>query len=131
VRLGLGEALSHASRQAYKYFLGRYDVQGPQIDWQGQRLRFKAVIDESGNSRKGRGEVEAQYKTLVQARYKQAGMRWHSEGLEPLLRVRCSLKDGRYWRLFGHWPNDVSAWQARRKQRRRAAQKASPPSGHR
>jgi len=43
VRIGLGEALSHASRQAYKYFLERYDVQDPQIEWQGQRLRFKAV----------------------------------------------------------------------------------------
>jgi hypothetical protein len=69
----------------------------------------------------GSGEVEAQCKTLVQARCKQAGMRWHSEGLEPLLRVRCSLKDGRYWQHFGHWPDDLAAWQARRKQRRRAA----------
>lgn len=69
----------------------------------------------------GSGEVEAQCKTLVQARCKQAGMRWHSEGLEPLLRVRCALKDGRYWQQFGHWPDDLAAWQARRKQRRRRA----------
>ena len=67
----------------------------------------------------GSGEVEAQCKTLVQARCKQAGMRWHSAGLEPLLRVRCSLKDGRYWRHFGQWPDDLAAWQAQRKQRRR------------
>jgi len=69
----------------------------------------------------GSGEVEAQCKTLVQARCKQAGMRWHAQGLEPLLRVRCSLKDGRYWHHFGHWPDDLAAWQARRKQRRRQA----------
>jgi hypothetical protein len=69
----------------------------------------------------GSGEVEAQCKTLVQARCKQAGMRWHSAGLEPLLRVRCSLKDGRYWRQFGHWPDDLAAWQARRKRNRQAA----------
>lgn len=43
VRTALGEALSHASRQAYKYFLERYDVQQPRIEWQGQTLRFKAV----------------------------------------------------------------------------------------
>ena len=69
----------------------------------------------------GSGEVEAQCKTLVQARCKQAGMRWHSDGLAPLLRVRCSLKDGRYWRHFGHWPEDLAAWQARRKRARRRA----------
>jgi hypothetical protein len=63
----------------------------------------------------GSGEVEAQCKSLVQSRCKQAGMRWHSEGLEPLLRVRCALKDGRYWRHFGKWQDDLSAWQARRK----------------
>jgi len=67
------------------------------------------------------GAVEGQCKTLVQARCKQSGMRWHSAGLEPLLRVRCSLKDGRYWRQFGRWPDDLAAWQARRKQRRRVA----------
>jgi hypothetical protein len=69
----------------------------------------------------GSGEVEAQCKTLVQARCKQAGMRWRSDGIEPLLRVRCSLKDGRYWRQFGQWPDDLAAWQARRKRNRRAA----------
>jgi hypothetical protein len=69
----------------------------------------------------GSGEVEAQCKTLVQARCKQAGMRWHTDGVEPLLRVRCALKDGRYWREFGHWPENLSAWQARRKQLARAA----------
>lgn len=69
----------------------------------------------------GSGEVEAQCKTLVQARCKQAGMRWHSEGLEPLLRVRCALKDGRYWRQFGHWAGDLCAWQARRKRLERPA----------
>lgn len=69
----------------------------------------------------GSGEVEAPCKTLVQARCKQAGRRWHTDGVEPLLRVRCALKDGRYWQEFGRWPEDLSAWQARRKQLARAA----------
>jgi len=69
----------------------------------------------------GSGEVEAQCKTLVQARCKQAGMRWHTAGVESLLRVRCALKDGRYWQEFGQWPEDLSAWQARRKRQARQA----------
>jgi hypothetical protein len=69
----------------------------------------------------GSGEVEAQCKSLVQARCKQAGMRWRTPGIESLLRVRCALQDGRYWRDFGHWPEDLCVWQARRKQRAREA----------
>jgi hypothetical protein len=69
----------------------------------------------------GSGEVEAQCKSLVQARCKQAGMRWHTEGLEPLLRVRCAVKDGRYEQEFGHWPGNLSAWQAHHKWLDRAA----------
>jgi hypothetical protein len=42
-------------------------------------------------------------------------------GIERLLRVRCSLKDGRYWRLFGKWPDDLAVWQVRRKRSKRAA----------
>ncbi len=60
-----------------------------------------------------------QCKTLVQARCKQAGMRWHTEGVEPLLRLGCALKDGRYWQDFGQWLSDLCAWQARRKWRGR------------
>ena len=67
----------------------------------------------------GSGEVEAQCKTLVQARCKQAGMRWHSTGLQPLLRVRCAVKDGRYGRDFGRWDGDLAAWEARRRRMRR------------
>ena len=63
----------------------------------------------------GSGEAEAQCKTLVQARCKQSGMRWHSVGLQPLLRVRCAVKDGRYWRAFGGWRGDLAAWAARRR----------------
>jgi hypothetical protein len=63
----------------------------------------------------GTDEVEAQCKSLVQARYKQARMRWQTRGVEPLLRVRCAVKDGRYERDFGHWPSDLSAWQTQRK----------------
>ena len=63
----------------------------------------------------GSGEVEAQCKTLVQTRCKQAGMRWRSVGLEPLLRVRCAVRDGRYERDFGRWDGNLLAWQLRRK----------------
>ena len=63
----------------------------------------------------GSGEVEAQCKSLVQARCKQAGMRWSRAGAESLLRVRCAVQDGRYEREFGHWPGNLSAWQAHRK----------------
>lgn len=69
----------------------------------------------------GSGEVEAQCKTRVQARCKQAAMRWHTAGIESLLRVRCAVKDGRYEQEFGHWPEDLSAWQARRKRQARDA----------
>jgi len=63
----------------------------------------------------GSGEVEAQCKTLVEARCKQSGMRWNDSGLESLLRVRCAVRDGRYWRDFGRWRGNLLAWQARRK----------------
>ncbi|MFO8012334.1 MAG: ISKra4 family transposase [Phycisphaerae bacterium] len=63
----------------------------------------------------GSGEVEAQCKTLVEARCKQSGMRWTDSGLEPLLRVRCAVRDGRYWREFGRWRGNLLAWQVRRK----------------
>ena len=69
----------------------------------------------------GSGEVEAQCKTLVQARCKQAGMRWHSSGLQSLLRVRCAVRDGRYGRDFGRWPDNILAWQVRRKRSARQA----------
>lgn len=78
----------------------------------------------------GSGEVEAQCKSLVQARCKQAGMRWHTEGIEPLLRVRCAVKDGRYEQEFGHWPGNLSAWQAHRKWLDRAAQDPPPYADH-
>lgn len=63
----------------------------------------------------GSGEVEAQCKTLVEARCKQSGMRWSDGGLEPVLRVRCAVRDGRYRRDFGRWRGNLLAWQARRK----------------
>lgn len=66
----------------------------------------------------GSGQVEAACKSIVQARCKRSGMRWHSGGLEALLRVRCAVLDGRYWRDFGRWPSDLVAWRARRKRLR-------------
>ena len=62
----------------------------------------------------GSGEVEAQCKTLVQARCKQAGMRWSSLGIEQLLRVRCAVRDESYDGQFGRWNENLVAWQARR-----------------
>lgn len=69
----------------------------------------------------GSGEVEAQCKTLVQQRCKQSGMRWHREGLEFLLRVRCAVRDGRYARDFGCWRGDLAAWNQARKRTERSA----------
>jgi hypothetical protein len=70
----------------------------------------------------GSGEVEAQCKTLVQQRCRQAGMRWHRRGLESLLRVRCAVRDGRYDRHFGKWKGDLAAWhQARTRSHRQVA----------
>ena len=63
----------------------------------------------------GSGEVEAQCKTLVQARCKQAGMRWSSAGAEALLRVRCAVRDGSFEQSFARWPTNLAAWQARQK----------------
>jgi len=63
----------------------------------------------------GSGEVEAQCKTLVQARCKQAGMRWSRSGAEDLLRVRCAVRDGSFDQSFGHWPTDLAAWMVRQK----------------
>lgn len=65
----------------------------------------------------GSGEVEAQCKTLVQARCKQAGMRWTTRGAEALLRVRCAVRDGRYATAFGHWPTPLTTWAADRRPR--------------
>jgi hypothetical protein len=43
VRIAMQGAFSHAGREAYKWFLERYDLQEPLSEWQGQMLRFKAV----------------------------------------------------------------------------------------
>ena len=67
----------------------------------------------------GSGEVEAQCKTLVQARCKQSGMRWSRQGVESLLRVRSAVKDGSFHRRFAGGPQHLVAWRAC--QRRSAA----------
>lgn len=69
----------------------------------------------------GSGEVEAQCKTLVQSRCKQAGMRWSTAGIEQLLRVRCAVKDESYDKHFGNWMGNLAAWQLRRKPLHRKA----------
>lgn len=58
----------------------------------------------------GSGEVEAQCKTLVQARCKQSGMRWSKPGVEPVLRVRCALRDGSFDRQWDHRKASLTAW---------------------
>jgi hypothetical protein len=49
----------------------------------------------------GSGQVEAQCKSLVGARCKQAGMRnWTYAGVEAVLRLRAAVQDGSYARLW-------------------------------
>ena len=49
----------------------------------------------------GSGEVEAQCKTLVGARCKQAGMRrWTYRGAEAILRLRAARQDGSFNALW-------------------------------
>jgi hypothetical protein len=69
----------------------------------------------------GSGEVEAQCKTLVQARCKQAGMRWSRSGAEDLLRVRCAVRDGSFDESFGNWPTNMAAWMVRQKRQTKKA----------
>ena len=69
----------------------------------------------------GSGEVEAQCKTLVQARCKQAGMRWSTPGIEQVLRVRCAVKDASFDREFGRWKRNLVAWNLRQKRQRSKA----------
>jgi len=69
----------------------------------------------------GSGEVEAQCKTLVQARCKQSGMRWSRSGAEQLLRVRCAIRDGSFDAIFNRWPTDLAAWMTRQKRQTKMA----------
>ena len=49
----------------------------------------------------GSGQVEAQCKSLVGARCKQAGMRnWTYAGAEAVLRLRAAVQDGSYAQLW-------------------------------
>jgi hypothetical protein len=49
----------------------------------------------------GSGQVEAQCKTLVGARCKQAGMRnWTYHGAEAILRLRAATQDGTFHGLW-------------------------------
>ena len=73
----------------------------------------------------GSGEVEAQCKTLVQARCKQAGMRWSRSGAEQLLRVRCAVRDGSFDAMFNHWPTDLAAWRMRQTRKKPATSTAA------
>lgn len=47
----------------------------------------------------GSGAVESACKTVVQARMKQAGMRWSREGAQAMLSLRCLLLSGRWHEL--------------------------------
>jgi hypothetical protein len=63
----------------------------------------------------GSGEVEAQCKTLVQQRCKQAGMRWSRAGIESLLRVRCGLRDGRFEKAVATWNGHLMTHRLRKR----------------
>jgi hypothetical protein len=70
----------------------------------------------------GSGEVEADCKTVVQARCKQSGMRWSTGGAEQVLRVRCALKDESFHHLWDHPGQSITAWHKRQlRQERKAA----------
>lgn len=71
----------------------------------------------------GSGEVEAQCKSVVQARCKQSGMRWSRRGAERVLRIRCALRDGSFDTLWDHPPQSLTLWHKRRlrQQRQEAA----------
>jgi hypothetical protein len=58
VRIAMQGAFSHAGREAYKWFLERYDLQEPLSEWQGQMLRFKAVSPKTFLSSFGTISVE-------------------------------------------------------------------------
>jgi hypothetical protein len=64
VRIALQQAFSHASRQAYKYFLEHYDLKEPLIEWQGRTLRFKAISTKTFLTSFGKIPVE---RSLYQA----------------------------------------------------------------
>jgi hypothetical protein len=44
----------------------------------------------------GSGAVESACQTVVQARFKQAGMRWSRNGAQALLALRCALLSQRW-----------------------------------
>lgn len=47
----------------------------------------------------GSGTIESACKTVVQARMKQAGMRWSREGAQAMLALRCLLLSNRWHEL--------------------------------
>ncbi len=50
----------------------------------------------------GSGSVESTYKVVVQARMKQAGMRWSRHSAQAMLALRCALL-GERWDTV--WPS--------------------------
>ncbi len=67
----------------------------------------------------GSGQVEADCKTVVQARRKQWGMRWSKSGAEQVLRVRCALRDESFDRLWDHSRTSIAVWHKRRRREER------------
>lgn len=57
----------------------------------------------------GSGPVEAACKTIVAARAKQAGMRWTTTGLDPVLTRRTLTRSGRNHTIWGHDPSQTPA----------------------
>ena len=74
----------------------------------------------------GSGSVESSHKLVVQSRMKQAGMRWASHHVDPMLALRNLVCNGRW--LSG-WSQIVATyWQHRHRQFRQQAQRQRPYS---
>ena len=56
----------------------------------------------------GSGPVEAACKTIVAARAKQAGMRWTTAGLDPVLTLRTLTRSDRHHTIWGNDPSQTT-----------------------
>jgi hypothetical protein len=92
VQTAMAKARSPAKREALQEMTTYLEHNLSRIDYP----RYRAL-----NLPIGSGEVEAQCKTLVGARCKQAGMRnWTYAGAEAVLRLRAARQDGTFDRLW-------------------------------
>jgi hypothetical protein len=91
-RQDLAKARSPSKREALQELLTYLENNQPHMDYPRYRAAGLPV---------GSGQVEAQCKTLVGARCKQAGMRnWTYQGAEAILRLRAATQDGSFHQLW-------------------------------